>query len=61
MEPGGAFGFPVSEALGQSDRNALVIHSIHISGQLMFTEQLLHAKQGSGARTICHIDLDGNL
>lgn len=61
MEPGGAFGFPVSEALGQSDRNALVIHSIHLSVQLMLTEQLLHAKRGSGARTICHIDLDRNL
>lgn len=61
MAPGGAFGFPVSEALGQSEGDALVIHSTCLSVQLMLTEQLLHAKQASGARTLCHSDLDGNL
>lgn len=58
MEPGGAFGFPISEALGQTNKDALG-YSSH--SPIHATDIYYVPTTGSGARTICHADLDGNL
>lgn len=58
MEPGGAFGFPIPEALGQTNRDALGYAS---HSPIRATSFYYAPTTGSAARTICHADLDAKL